>query len=145
MTIREYLEATQHHIFEHLPKRASGYIVINLYMFNTGQMMWGYDLENVYREAGIYRCKEGSKLVFRAIPISYFTNVCPEGGTPTAEDLIDELYYENWDQVQRFSTIVETIQHYYDLISDLPRGGSIELNWGSNNWSGPGPNYPQDS
>ena len=122
MTIREYLEANQESIFRmgRFAERG-GYLNISLQINNLGELHWLHDLTNDYRSAGIYKSRNGDRsyLSFTSIPMSFFTNV-DEGGEATAEDLIDELYYENWTQVQTFSSTVETIQHFYALIADLP-------------------------
>ena len=122
MTIREYLEANQESIFR-MGRFAArgGYLNISLSINNLGELHWLHHLTNNYRSAGIYKNIIGdhSYLSFTSIPMSFFTNV-DEGGEATAEDLIDELYYENWTHVQTFSSTVETIQHFYDLIVDLP-------------------------
>tara|TARA_R100001163_G_scaffold64304_1_gene58221 strand:+ start:573 stop:974 length:402 start_codon:yes stop_codon:yes gene_type:complete len=133
MTIREYLEANHQEIFKRCSApthQASGYVAIGLIINKMGQLDWTAHWTDVFHEAGIYkRTGQGAVLTFASIPMSFFTNVCPESGTATAVDLIDELYYENWNQVQSFSTLVEAIQHYYSMIDDLPTNRSHPLCW----------------
>lgn len=131
MTIREYLEANQQEMYDRCSTpQASGYVAIGLFINKMGQLDWTAHLCDVFHEAGIYkRAGQGSVLAFAAIPMAFFTTVDTEGQTTTAEDLIEELYYENWDQVQSFSTLVEAIQHYYSMIDDLPTNRSHPLCW----------------
>ena len=131
MTIREYLEANQQEIFDRCSSAPTkNYVTIGLVIKRMGKLDWTAHLTDGFHEAGIYkRSGQGPVLTFASIPSSFFTNICPESGTATAEDLIDELYYENWNQVQGFSTLVEAIQHYYSMIDDLPTNQTHPLCW----------------
>ena len=129
MTIEDYLRAHQQQIFDSIITTASGYIAIELYINKMGKLDWTIHLTDSYREAGIYKqAGQGAVLAFATIPMLFFTNVrlatmVSPGGTATAEDLIDELYYENLNQVQDFSILVETRRallafHFLQFVPD---------------------------